>query len=532
MYNSFGAMRKTYIAVIIALTIIGSFLSLSVSAIATPQLINIEIGRNFVKLTPAPLHMKQISDNFYKIYKFPDTTVGSASSTNSSSIALLTTYPITIVTPTNYIATSTDESLIIAPRDFFISTPSTASTSTGTETGSQTTTPTESQTSTPHIIVADIKLIPKSERGETFIFLSGEDLYKILMAYTRHHEISTPTETVKSIAYSTAKWSKTFGIDPLLILAQMRWESKFKPYARSKSDAKGLMQLKDFVYQPIANFLGLDTSTNAIYDIDNNIAAGTYYMYYKMRTWGTEAGALGAYLLGDTGYLQALWNETEGKDSIGTTYNKYIAKIMNTRNELRSYIGLPPYNKPLSVYISPGHGTYDNGYYDMGAIVGQYYESRINLAIALKLKNILESKGIKVYMARTEENNPETPYLSERVRMINLLHPNVVISIHANANPYSKSIRGYEIYYRKAYDRFLAKSIDKSMDLISPIPKHKDPQYMKLIILSGWPPSVLIETGYMTNSQDLSILLNDNYQSAIAQSIAEGVLTFLGSDNR
>jgi N-acetylmuramoyl-L-alanine amidase len=168
----------------------------------------------------------------------------------------------------------------------------------------------------------------------------------------------------------------------------------------------------------------------------------------------------------------------------------------------------------------------------MGAIVGQYYESRINLAIALKLKNILESKGIKVYMARTEENNPETPYLSERVRMINLLHPNVVISIHANANPYSKSIRGYEIYYRKAYDRFLAKSIDKSMDLISPIPKHKDPQYMKLIILSGWPPSVLIETGYMTNSQDLSILLNDNYQSAIAQSIAEGVLTFLGSDNR
>jgi N-acetylmuramoyl-L-alanine amidase len=168
----------------------------------------------------------------------------------------------------------------------------------------------------------------------------------------------------------------------------------------------------------------------------------------------------------------------------------------------------------------------------MGAIVGKYYESRINLGIALKLKSILEAKGITVYIARTNENNPETPYLSERVRMINLIHPNAVISIHANANPYSKSIRGYEIYYRKAYDKFLARSIDKSMDLSSPIPKHKDPKYMKLIILSGWPPSVLIETGYMTNSQDLSILLSDNYQWAIAQSIAEGVLTFLGSNSR
>ena len=201
---------------------------------------------------------------------------------------------------------------------------------------------------------------------------------------------------------------------------------------------------------------------------------------------------------------------------------------MDTRNELRAYMGLPPYKSELTVYISPGHGTYDEGYYDMGALVGKYRESAINLQIALKLKNILESHGVKVYMAREKENDPETPYLSQRVRMINTIHPNVVISIHANANPYSSAIRGYEIYYRKSYDRFLAKSIDKAMDIGSPIPKHKDPQYMKLIILSGWPPSVLIETGYMTNSSDLSILLDSDYQWTIAHSIAQGVLTFLG----
>ncbi len=534
-------MKKIYTITIIILTIIGSLVMLSVSALLNPQVVDIEIGNNFIKLTPIPHNMTIVRENFYNLYKFQDTTIGNSSSTHSSSITLLVTYPLTLITPTDYIATTTEKSLIIASQDFLIATPTTsptpttpttATTSTGTSTGTETATSSKTHTATPHITIADINLIPPPERKHTFLFLSGEELYEILMAYTRYHEINTPTETVKSIAYSTAKWSKTFGIDPLLILAQIRWESKFKPYARSKSDAKGLMQLKDFVYQPIARFLGLDTSTNAIYDIDNNIAAGTYYMYYKMRTWGTETGALGAYLLGDTGYLQALWNETEGKDSIGTTYNKYIAKIMNTRNELRSYIGLPPYDRTLIVYISPGHGTYDNGYYDMGAIVGKYYESRINLGIALKLKNILETKGITVYIARTKENDPETPYLSERVRMINLIHPNVVISIHANANPYSKSIRGYEIYYRKAYDKFLARSIDKSMNLSSPIPKHKEPKYMKLIILSGWPPSVLIETGYMTNSQDLSILLSDNYQWAIAQSIAEGVLTFLGNSNR
>ena len=519
-------MKKRILILITIVALISGVISLAPTwGFLAPLVVNMEIGKDYILLTPPPSKVENNIFSFYTEYRFPDTYGSITKSSTSSEITVLSLYPLTVITPTTYLATETATSMIIAAPSYF-SEKITASTG-GEVTATETQTASQS-TSSVVITIPEIKAMDKKQAERTIWFLNGNQLYKILKAYTRDHDINTPTDTLKSISTSIAHWSKTFGIDPLLIASQIRWESKFNPKATSKSDAKGLMQLKDFVYKPAANFLGLNTSTDAIYDIDNNIAAGTYYLYHKLRTWGTEEGALGSYLLGDTGYLMALWNETEGKDSIGTTYEKYIKKIMDTRNELRAYMDLPPYKSELSVYISPGHGTYDEGYYDMGALIGRYRESVINLQIALKLKNILESHGVKVYMAREKENNPETPYLSQRVRMINTLHPNVVISIHANANPYSSSIRGYEIYYRKSYDRFLAKSIDKAMNIASPIPKHKDPRYMKLIILSGWPPSVLIETGYMTNSTDLSLLLDSDYQWTIAHSIAQGVLTFLG----
>ncbi len=521
-------MKNKVTAIMAIFLIIGFILAAPVYGMRMPQLLTVEISQRYVKIKPAPKHVEISEVNNHTLYTFPDTFLDSSSTTNPSSITLIATYPITLITPTSYIATTTTDSLIIGDPLLLVNSSSNTQSSTESQTSTENQTSTQTITATPYIDIPQINEIPKQKLSSTFFFLSPHDLTKILLAYTRFHHIDTPTSTIQAIASSTSKWSRTFGIDPLLILAQIRWESKFKPYVRSKSDAKGLMQLKDFVYQPIASFLGLDTSTDAIFDIDNNIAAGTYYMYYKIRTWGTEKGALGAYLLGDTGLLNALWNETEGKDSIGTTYQMYIEKIIKTRDEIRSYIGLPPYHRKLSVYISPGHGTFDNGYYDMGAIVGKYHESTINLSIALKLKNILEENGIKVYMARTKERDPHTPYLSQRVKMINILHPNAVISIHANANPYSSSIRGYEIYYRKNYDRFFAKAVDRALSISSPIPKHRDPQYMKLIILSGWPPSILIETGYMTNQADLNMLLDQDYQWAIAHSIAKGVLTFLG----
>lgn len=506
-----------------------------------PIMVDVDIGKDFVKITPKPPSFESFSTPYFNMYKINDTYATTVDSATTTSITLIAIYPVTIVTPTTYIATYTLDSLIIGTPSYIESiTPSNTETGTTTEstenteetdtteTSTDTSTSTETITSSTVIEIPETRIIPPQEQRHLFFHLSEDQLFELLSYYAQQHEIEISTATMEAIAKSTAKWSQTFGIDPLLILAQIRWESKFNPNAISVSEAKGLMQLKDLVYQPVANFLGLDTSTGAIFDIDNNIAAGTYYLHYKIRTWGREETGLAAYLLGDTGLLQALWNESEGKDSIGTTYQKYIQKIMDTRNEFRSYIGLPPYESKISIYISPGHGTYDNGYYDMGAIVGNYYESVINLAISLKIKEILESKGVKVYLARTKEYDPQTPYLLRRVRFINTIHPNAVISIHSNANPYSSSLRGYEIYYRKPYDKLLARSVDKAMNTLSPIPKRTDPEYMKLIILSGWPPSILIETGYMTNTTDLNILINEKYQWQIANSIAQGVITFLG----
>lgn len=350
-------------------------------------------------------------------------------------------------------------------------------------------------------------------------------LGSLLKDYLSDEHIDIPTASISDIAEAVHHWSEVFQIDPLLILAVIRHESRFNQYAVSPAGASGLMQLKPSVYKSSARFLGLPQDENAIFDIWNNVGAGTHQLWLHLRRWGYEFGALCGYLLGDTGYLGALLSGAQASDSIGTKAEHYAKTILNTRDKLRNMLGLPPYREQLSVYISPGHGTFSGQYYDTGAIYGQITESSINLAISLKLKQILEENGIKVYMARERENDPLAPYLQKRVRDINTLKPTLVISIHANYI-FNTSVRGYEIYYRKGFDRWLANAVFEKMKN-GPIPANKTPQYMKLIILSGWPPSVLIETGYLSNAEDRAILTSEDGQWQIARAIADGILLML-----
>ncbi len=366
--------------------------------------------------------------------------------------------------------------------------------------------------------------LPYADRRKP-VFPPRSVLESLLSEYLSLEGITITTASISAIADAVYHWSGIFQIDPLLILAVIRHESRFSQYAVSPSGASGLMQLKPSVYESSAEFLGLPQGENAIFDIWNNIGAGTYQLWLHMRRWGYEFGALCGYLVGDTGYLGALLSGSQASDSIGTKAEHYAKTILNTRDKLRAMLGLPPYKETLSVYISPGHGTFSGEYYDTGAIYGNITESSINLAISLKVKEILESSGIKVYMARQRENDPLTPYLQKRVRDINTLKPTLVVSIHANSS-FNPSVRGFEVYYRKGYDRWLANAIFEKLKE-GPIPPSKTPQYMKLIILSGWPPSVLIETGYLSNAEDRAILTSEDGQRQIARAIANGILLML-----
>jgi len=72
--------------------------------------------------------------------------------------------------------------------------------------------------------------------------------------------------------------SKQFQLDPFLVAAVMRVESKFNPYAESPRGARGLMQLMPDTARWAAGQMGLDFDEENLLEPDYNILLGCWYL--------------------------------------------------------------------------------------------------------------------------------------------------------------------------------------------------------------------------------------------------------------
>ena len=222
------------------------------------------------------------------------------------------------------------------------------------------------------------------------------------------------------------------------------------------------------------------------------------------------------------------------------------------------------------VVIDAGHGGHDSGAYSGGK-----KEKDLVLQITKKLSRELRRKGYRVYLTR---NTDEFLKLSQRTRIADHKDAKVFISIHANAiadRSRFSAVEGIETYFlQKTRDErsqriasrenaSVLQGTDKlSQDVIvdsvlagpKVIHSHKlaiDVQkgMMKnlrrkytdvknggakpgpfYILVGASRPSILIEVGYLTNPKERARLFTSDYQSRIAEGIAEGVGKYL--DNR
>ncbi len=233
----------------------------------------------------------------------------------------------------------------------------------------------------------------------------------------------------------------------------------------------------------------------------------------------------------------------------------------------------PPPPKPKKewvVMIDAGHGGVDPG--TIG--VGRVREKHVNLAVAKKLKKILDSKpGYNVLLTRTKD---EFLRLRERVRIGRASRADLFISIHADAHP-DPSVSGASIYTlsEKGSDKEaerLAKS-ENAADLLGGAPLEEDNQEVASILIdlaqretknqsmavaddilfalaptqpllrrpkrsAGFAvlkapdvPSVLIELGFLTNKTDAQRLSRKKNQEAIARAIAAGIVRYFEGAN-
>ena len=92
-----------------------------------------------------------------------------------------------------------------------------------------------------------------------------------------------------------------FSLDPYLLLAIIKEESRFKPDAVSSAGAEGLMQLMPETGQWILEQMNLDTDLEtAIWDPALNIRMGAWYINWLINSYydGNQVAALAAYNAG------------------------------------------------------------------------------------------------------------------------------------------------------------------------------------------------------------------------------------------
>jgi len=247
--------------------------------------------------------------------------------------------------------------------------------------------------------------------------------------------------------------------------------------------------------------------------------------------------------------------------------NSGIDKIFKYRQATRTYVKSRSKYAIKTIVLDPGHGGKDPG------AIGRYYKLRedtINLDIAKRLKALLSSQGLKVYLTRDRDNFVS---LSSRAEFANRKRADFFISIHTNSSR-SKWLRGFETYYlsertddsaralQAAKDRSMrfgnssidrydstAKAIaydlkytenriesrDLSRYLINYIKKKsiytrktslKNARFQVLKNIKTDMPAVLVEVGYISNKTEEALLRTSSYRQKLAEGIANGILAY------
>lgn len=218
------------------------------------------------------------------------------------------------------------------------------------------------------------------------------------------------------------------------------------------------------------------------------------------------------------------------------------------------------YKKSKIIVIDPGHGGKDPG----GVGLNKREEKIAVLKISKYLKNYLTQKGYIVYLTRYKDIFIP---LKKRTHFANLKKADLFISIHCNIAPKKhKNLYGIETYYlsptrneraisvarienkevkglnyldQRVILKFLNKdriissnklAIDVQQNILSFLRR----KYNKIrdngvrpgpfwVLVGTQMPSILIETGYLTNPLESKRLFSSNYQKILAKGIAKGI---------
>lgn len=167
--------------------------------------------------------------------------------------------------------------------------------------------------------------------------------------------------------------------------------------------------------------------------------------------------------------------------------------------------------------------------------VSGWAEYELNLAVALKLRDELESRGYQVIMVR--ETHDVDISNSERAAVANDAGADAFIRIHANGSE-DPSVNGAMTICQTSNNPYNGALYQASRDLsdfcleeLVSAAGCKKRKVWETDTMSGinWcqVPVTIVEMGYMTNETEDALMATEEYQDKLATGIANGVDRFL-----
>jgi N-acetylmuramoyl-L-alanine amidase len=167
-------------------------------------------------------------------------------------------------------------------------------------------------------------------------------------------------------------------------------------------------------------------------------------------------------------------------------------------------------------------------------IVSKVPEYVVVLDISIKLRRLLESYGVNVVMTR--DNHDVNISNIERAEIGNNSQSDIMIRVHADGStdPYHNGFSVLVPAPRYIKDNFvITESRSAGSSILQGIVKYTGAKNNGIIErddLTGfnWSkiPVVLVETGFMTNMQEDTLLNSDDYQNRIAHGIVDGLTAY------
>mgnify|MGYP002518275956 CR=1 FL=1 len=166
-------------------------------------------------------------------------------------------------------------------------------------------------------------------------------------------------------------------------------------------------------------------------------------------------------------------------------------------------------------------------------------ESRYNLEISLKLNDLMHLLGYETVMIRREDISVYTEGetiagkkasdLKQRVKMVEAENDAVLLSIHQNYFPQAQYSGAQTFYAGTSGSQSLAKAMQAAFTrYLDPVRPRQEKMSSGVYLMEHVScPAVLIECGFLSNTEECRLLCTDLYQNELTKIISEEIKKYV-----